>query len=157
MIFNAVGVCQLYLTIFQSVLKTIVITIANADPEKGVGWFFNEGKFVIPIAGLILLPFAFQRSTDGLKWASWVAVGSCLLFIISIIVDLALNVIMVALIGVKLVGFGQQTHQIVQYSIIISRPPMELNVSVLMEKSIKLVLSLMPKLRIMVYIVKTEK
>jgi len=91
MIFNAVGVCQLYLTIFQSVLKTIVITIANADPEKGVGWFFNEGKFVIPIAGVILLPFAFQRSTDGLKWASWVAVGSCLLFIISIIVGFGIK------------------------------------------------------------------
>jgi len=65
MIFNAIGVCQLYLNIFHTVFRTIVIVIGGADQSKGIGWFFDVKYFVVPIAGCCLLPFAFKRSTDG--------------------------------------------------------------------------------------------
>lgn len=86
MIFNAIGVCQLYLNIFHTVFRTVVVTIAGADPGHGVGWFFDVKYFVVPIAAACLLPFAFKRSTDGLKWTSWVSVGASIIFIVSVFI-----------------------------------------------------------------------
>lgn len=92
MIFNAIGVCQLYLNIFHTVFRTFVVTILANDPSFGIGWFFDVKYFVVPIAGLCLLPFAFQKSTDGLKFASWVCVIASVIFITSIIVAFSIKV-----------------------------------------------------------------
>ena len=50
MIFNAIGVCQLYLNIFHDVFRTIVVDIAGNDPNSGIGWFFDVKYFIVPIA-----------------------------------------------------------------------------------------------------------
>lgn len=88
MIFNAIGVCQLYLDIFHSVLETVFVILLgfNQDTNPTVYWIFHERYIVIPCAALCLLPFAFQKSTDGLKWVSYVGMCSCIIFVISIIV-----------------------------------------------------------------------
>lgn len=85
MIFNAIGVCQLYLIIFWTVFRTVVLVIIEVDSRSWVAWFFDVRYFVIPIAACCLVPFIFQKSTDGLKWASWVSMGATLVFIGSII------------------------------------------------------------------------
>ena len=54
MIFNAIGVCQLYLNIFHDVIRTVVVNLIGCDPTYGVGWFFDVKYFVIPITALCL-------------------------------------------------------------------------------------------------------
>ena len=48
--------------------------------------------FVVPIAGLCLLPFAFTKSTDGLKFASWVCIFASVIFITAVIVAFSIKV-----------------------------------------------------------------
>jgi len=83
MIFNAIGVCQLYLIIFHDVFETVFVEIIGFNPEYGVGWFFRVKYFIIPLTALCLLPFAFKRSTDGLKIASYISVSASVIFIIA--------------------------------------------------------------------------
>lgn len=92
MIFNAIGVCQLYLIVFHDVFETIFVEILDFNPEYGVGWFFRVKYFMIPITAMGLLPFAFKRSTDGLKIASYISVAASIIFIVAMFLVFILKI-----------------------------------------------------------------
>jgi hypothetical protein len=51
MIFNAIGVCQLYLSIFYTVFNTFAITICGAKKGSFFYEVFSVKYYIIPIAG----------------------------------------------------------------------------------------------------------
>ena len=51
MIFNAIGVCQLYLSIFYTVFRTFVITIGGATKGDFFYDVFSVKYYVVPAAG----------------------------------------------------------------------------------------------------------
>jgi len=81
-VINTLGICVIYLVVFATVVENMLQAfVSSCSPDLGDSQaFYCKRSILIPIGGLIALPFNLMKSIDKLKFVSFLKVMAIILF-----------------------------------------------------------------------------
>jgi len=80
-VINTLGGCIIYLTVFATVVQNILQAFVPAcDPGLESQEFYCKHTVLIPLGGLLMLPFNFMKNIDKLRFVSLLKVAAVFIF-----------------------------------------------------------------------------